>query len=100
MSYPGNWHGIEFEDTALAIVDKELSKEVCNPDVEETAVTVKEISVTEEKNPALDYNSKDARKAKLHVLCESRESDLRLAQRFPAPQSNFLGECIPEPSMH
>lgn len=60
LSYPGNWHGIEFEDSVLTIVDKELSREDSNPDVEEASVTVKEISATEEKNPALDYNSEDA----------------------------------------
>lgn len=74
----------------LTIVDKELSREDHNPDVEETAVNVKEISATEEKNPALDYNSKDARKAKLHVLCESKEPDLRMWLRgFLLLQATF-----------
>lgn len=60
------------------LVGKELSREDSNPDVEETAVTVKEISTTGEKTPALDYNSKDVRKAKPHAPCESREPDLRM----------------------
>lgn len=65
MSYSGKWHGTEFEDNRLIAIDKELSREDCNPDVvEETAVIVKETSTTEEKAPALDYSSKDDRKAK------------------------------------